>query len=187
MQDAAVEHRRRHERMGGDVVGHAASCPGGTGQRVPAAGVDPHRLQDPDAASFEAPAERLDAPPGTAVVVGVDDEHDRRRAVPDRGSQEQVDDLGEVTRVVGHVHPGMAGVVGAERQHHDGVGGLEAQHDPHHGEQVLGVAGSQGGGRGHAEDPSAAGRQRGPTEEGAVENSRRRQPGDGQRPRRWAQ
>jgi hypothetical protein len=108
--------------------------------------VGPQRLDHEDPRALAAGAE---PPPGTAHpdrVAGVEDEDHAAHAVASGRLEQRLDQHVDVGGARREVDAGVELVPGVEGQHHDGVGGGEADHDRHHGEQVLGRAGDEGGG-----------------------------------------
>ena len=76
-------------------------------------------------------------------ILGVEDEDHPADAVAAGRVEQCLHELVDLVGASGEVDPGMETVLGLERQHHHRVARREADHDRHHREQVLGVAGHQ--------------------------------------------
>ena len=140
----------------------------------------------PPATVGAQPVDHLDARPpqrprrqpqravGEPVPLAVDDQEDPRHPVLPRRVDQRRGHLGDVVGPVGQVDAGVEGRVAAEGEHHHRLRRLEAEDDGHHGEDVLGGAGGEGGrGRalvcGHAVDGPRRADGRRPSAERPVE------------------
>ena len=156
----------RRRRAPRSWPGHRADRAAGTSaRRRPAA---PPRAPGPARPRSNRRNRRTTRRAASVVVVGV--EHEARRtghrgARPARAAGRRP--RRGRARSWRQVDPRVAGVAGAEGEHHDRVGGLEAEHDPDHGEQVLGSAGGQRGGSSGGPRSCRRANRRRPTARGA--------------------
>ena len=110
-------------------------------QRVPPLLRDTQRVDDPDPGLVEAASQALPDLLGQAPVCAVDEQDDSLHPVlAGRGDQEVHDlrDLPDAVARAGEVKAGVERLGSAEGEHHDRVGGQEAQHDWAEGQEVFG-------------------------------------------------